>query len=164
MSAVSPVALVTGGSGGIGAAIATRLAGDGFAVALTYRGNPDAAHATAATITDRGGSATAYLLDVTDEGAATRVVGEVIAAHGGLDAVVVAAGPYIDMVFTNSVDPARLRSQLDVDVVGALNVIRPAFAALRERRGSITALVTPAIDRATSRDVLSAVPKAASSR
>lgn len=155
------VALVTGGSGGIGAAVAARLGSDGYHVALTYRGHADAAETAASAIANAGGSASTHRLDVTDEAVAAAVVAAVAADHGGLDAVVTAAGPYIDMVFTNAVEPERLRAQLETDVLGCFNAVRAALPALRARRGSITALVTPAIRRATSRDVLSAVPKAA---
>jgi len=156
-----PVAIVTGGSGGIGAAICARLARDGFDVVFTYRGNAEAATATRAAVTHAGGRAVMHRLDVTDADAAAAFVGTVVADLRRLDAVVVAAGPYIDMLLTNQVEPARLRAQLDADVLGCANVVMPALAALRARRGSITALVTPAIRRATARDMLSAVPKAA---
>ena len=154
-------ALVTGGSGGIGAAICERLARDGYDVAFTYRGNDEAAARTRAVIEAAGRVARPHRLDVSDERAAAAVVAAVIADLGVLHAVVIAAGPYIDMLFTNEVTPARLRSQLDADVLGCFNVAVPALAALREHGGSVTALVTPAVDRATSRDVLSAAPKAA---
>jgi len=156
-----PVAIVTGGSGGIGAAICARLARDGYDVAFTYRGNAEAAEATRATVVAAGTPGVMHQLDVTDADAATAFVGTVIADLRRLDAVVVAAGPYIDMVLMNQVAPARLRAQIDADVLGCANVVTPALAALRESRGSVTALVTPAIRRATARDMLSAVPKAA---
>jgi NAD(P)-dependent dehydrogenase (short-subunit alcohol dehydrogenase family) len=156
-----PVALVTGGSGGIGAAICARLARDEYDVAFTYRANREAAEATYAAVAAAGTRAAMQQLDVTDADAAARLVAAVVAELGRLDAVVIAAGPYIDMLLTNRVDPARLRAQLDADVLGCANVVTPALAALRERRGSVTALVTPAIRRATARDMLSAVPKAA---
>jgi NAD(P)-dependent dehydrogenase (short-subunit alcohol dehydrogenase family) len=157
MTSERRTALVTGGSGGIGAAVCERLARDGWDVALTYRENADAAERTRAAVASAGGHAAVHRLDVTDDRAAAALV----AALGPLHAVVVAAGPYIDMTFTNAVGTARLRAQLDADVLGCFNVVAPAIPALRETRGAVVALVTPAVRRATSRDVLSAAPKAA---
>jgi NAD(P)-dependent dehydrogenase (short-subunit alcohol dehydrogenase family) len=152
--------IVTGAGNGIGRRYAEAFAAEGASVTIADV-DAEAAHATAAAIEAAGGTAVTHALDVTDERAAAAVVAAVVAAHGGLDVVVIAAGPYIDMVFTNAVEPERLRAQLDADVLGCFNVVRAALPSVRERRGSITALVTPAIRRATARDVLSAVPKAA---
>jgi len=157
MTTGRPTALVTGGSGGIGAAVCARLAREGWDVALTYRDGAVAAEATRAAVDAAGGRATLHRLDVTDDRAAAAVV----AAVGPLHAVVVAAGPYVDMVFANAVDAARLRAQLEADVLGCFNVVVPALPALRESRGAVVALVTPAVRRATKRDLLSAAPKAA---
>jgi len=100
-------ALVTGGSGGIGAAVRERLARDGWDVALTYRDNAGAAEKTRRAVESVGGRAMLYRLDVTDERGAAAVVGEA----GPLHAVVVAAAPYIDMAFpTRSTPPASARS------------------------------------------------------
>jgi NAD(P)-dependent dehydrogenase (short-subunit alcohol dehydrogenase family) len=157
MSAAWRRALVTGGSGGIGAAVCARLARDGWDVACTFRDNAAAAEQTLAAVRAAGGRGTAHRLDVTDDRAAAGLVAEL----GPLHAVVIAAGPYIDMVFTNQVDAGRLRAQLEADVLGCFNVVVPALPALRESRGAVCALVTPAVRRATRKDVLSAAPKAA---
>lgn len=86
------VALVTGGSGGIGKAAVRRLAADGYAVAVHYSGNKAAADALAAEIAERGGRAIAVGADVADETAVEALFDETVRAFGGLDVVVNTAG------------------------------------------------------------------------
>lgn len=89
------VALVTGGSGGIGKAVALRLAADGLAVAVHYAGNRSAAEATVAEIAAAGGRAIAVGGDVADEHDVQTVFDAVTAAFGGIDVVVNTAGVMI---------------------------------------------------------------------
>jgi len=84
-------ALVTGASRGIGRAIAEELAAHGCAVALAAR-TPDTVQQAADGINAAGGRAVAFAADVTDEGAAERLVAETVAAFGGLDILVNNAG------------------------------------------------------------------------
>ncbi|MFI7277922.1 SDR family oxidoreductase [Streptomyces sp. NPDC049879] len=86
------VALVTGGSGGIGKAAVRRLAADGYAVAVHYSGNKAAADALVAEIAERGGRAIAVGADVADETAVEALFDETERAFGGLDVVVNTAG------------------------------------------------------------------------
>ena len=85
-------ALVFGGSRGIGAAAALRLAQDGYAVALTYVSSPDKAEAVAARIRDAGGAAVALQADSASAEAITEAVAKTVELYGPLDAVVVNAG------------------------------------------------------------------------
>src|SRR4051812_13564654 len=73
MSAAERVALVTGGSRGIGQAIALRLAHDGIAVAVNYRGSAEAAAETVRRIADAGGQAVALAADVAATGEAAKL-------------------------------------------------------------------------------------------
>ncbi|AOS78558.1 MULTISPECIES: SDR family NAD(P)-dependent oxidoreductase [Hydrogenophaga] len=86
------VAIVTGGSRGIGAAIARRLAGEGAQVALFYRSNAEAADATVRAIEAAGGQAAAFKADVADEVAVRLAVREVVNHFGRVDALVNNAG------------------------------------------------------------------------
>lgn len=92
-AAVLPrVALVTGGSGGIGRAVVERLARDGFAVAVHYAGNKDRADAVVERVVAAGGRAFAVGGDVGDEQAMAEVFDRVESELGGIDVVVNTAG------------------------------------------------------------------------
>lgn len=86
------VALVTGGSGGIGRAVVQRLAREGYAVGVHYAGNKATAAALAEEITAAGGKALAVGGDVADETAMAAAFDAVESAFGGVDAVVHTAG------------------------------------------------------------------------
>ncbi|MGW9349342.1 SDR family oxidoreductase [Nocardiopsis flavescens] len=94
-SGTDRVALVTGGSGGIGRAVAERLAADGTAVAVHYAGNRERAQAAVAAVTGAGGRAIAVAGDVADENAMAAVFDEAEAAFGGIDVVVNTAGTMV---------------------------------------------------------------------
>lgn len=86
------IALVTGGSRGIGAAIARHLANDGAAVAISYSKNPDAANKVVAEITAAGGRAKAWQADAANADAVRGLVKNAVAEFGGLDILVNNAG------------------------------------------------------------------------
>ncbi|WP_454855552.1 SDR family oxidoreductase [Promicromonospora soli] len=93
MSTSTPrVALVTGGSGGIGRTVVERLAADGFAVAVHYAGNEARAKAVVAEVQASGGQAIAVGGDVADEVAMAAAFDAAEAAFGGIDVVVNTAG------------------------------------------------------------------------
>ncbi|MFF3748964.1 SDR family oxidoreductase [Streptomyces sp. NPDC002018] len=86
------MAIVTGGSRGIGRESAERLAADGFAVVINYAGNGEEAEATVSAITAAGGRAVAFRADVADETAVSALFDTAEATYGGVDVVVHAAG------------------------------------------------------------------------
>ena len=90
--AATRVALVTGGSRGIGAATARRLAADGFAVLVNYAGRADKAKDVVATIRQAGGHAVAVQGDVSVPADVARLFDAAEAEFGGLDVLVNSAG------------------------------------------------------------------------
>ncbi|MES4905871.1 MULTISPECIES: SDR family oxidoreductase [unclassified Streptomyces] len=91
-TAKSRVAVVTGGSRGIGRETVTRLAAEGYAVVVGYAGNRDRAEAAVKEITATGGRAVAVRADVADEQQVAAVFDTAEAEYGGIDVVVHAAG------------------------------------------------------------------------
>ncbi|WP_245547176.1 SDR family oxidoreductase [Nocardia brevicatena] len=86
------VALVTGGSGGIGRAVAQRLAAEGMSIVVHYAGNAARAEDVVAAITDGGGTAVALGGDVADSERMARIFTEITERFGGMDVVVNTAG------------------------------------------------------------------------
>lgn len=153
-------ALVTGGSGGLGAAIARLLAARGSNVALTYRSGRAPAESVLADVTAYG-VGSIHQLDVASAADAARVVAEVVAQHGALHTVVHAAGPHVPMVHLSRVAPAEMARQLNDDAAGFFNVVHAALPHLRETHGSLVAVTTAATARFPVRDGLSSAPKGA---
>lgn len=153
------VALVTGGSGGLGAEICRLMAQRGSDVILTYRANADAAEAVCEQVRVHGRRAEARQLDLTDADATAALVRS--AGAGGLHTLVHAAGPHIPQLHLSRVPSAQFAEALHGEAVAAFNVIAAALPALRESSGSIVAVTTAATRRYPVRDGLSAAPKAA---
>ncbi|MDT0200856.1 SDR family oxidoreductase [Nocardioides sp. AE5] len=154
-------ALVVGGSGGIGASVARLLAERGSNVAVTFRGNQEAADAIAQAATGWGARSSAHRLDVASAVESAEVVDAVAAVYGGIHTLVHAAGPHVPMVHLSRVAPEQMAAQLQADTAGFFNVVHPALPHLRVSKGSIVAVTTAATARYPVRDGLSSGPKGA---
>jgi NAD(P)-dependent dehydrogenase (short-subunit alcohol dehydrogenase family) len=147
------VAVVTGATGGIGAAVARMLSARGSAVVLAYRSDATAAAALAAELP----RARPVRADLTDPSACAALFDQVGAVH----TLVHAAGPHVPMMHLSRVTPERFAEQVAQDVLAAFNVVHAALPALRASRGNLVAVTTAATRRFPVRDGLSAVPKGA---
>ncbi|MFH9011738.1 SDR family oxidoreductase [Streptomyces sp. NPDC017943] len=138
------VALVTGGSGGIGRAVVERLVADGFAVAVHYAGNKAKADTLVEEVTASGGRALAVGGDVADERAMAAAFEAVETAFGGIDVVVNTAGIMV-------LAPIAELDLDDLDRMHRTN-IRGTFvvaqqAARRVRRGGAIINVSTSVTR-----------------
>ncbi|WP_435277401.1 SDR family NAD(P)-dependent oxidoreductase [Rhodococcus yananensis] len=156
-----PAVLVTGGTGGIGAAICRAFATAGHDVAFTYRSRTDTAERLAAELRERGATVAYDALDLADPDATARWVESVTGEFGGFGTVVHAAGPHVPMVHLSAVSPAQFGAAVDAEVKAFFNVVSAALPELRRSAGSVVAVTTAATTRYPVRDGLSAGPKAA---
>ena len=124
------VALVTGGSRGIGAAIAKRLAADGAHVAITYTQGADAAASVVKTIEGAGGKAIAIQADATDHDAVKAAVEKAVATFGGLDILVNNAGTAIPKPFEEA-SWEELDRVLDINIRGVFAATQAALKHLK---------------------------------
>ena len=131
------VALVTGGSRGIGRACAVALAHDGHRVAVCYAHDDAAADETRAAIEAAGGESLAVKADVADAGALDAAFGEIEAAWGRVEVLVVNAGINRDGLLLRMSDE-QWREVLDTDLGGAFHAVRRAAGGMvRNRWGRV---------------------------
>jgi len=130
MNTDQKTALVTGGSRGIGAAIAQRLARDGFTVLVNFAGAPAEAESLVRKIEAVGGHATTAQADVSDPAAVKRMFDAAEAAYGGIDVVVNNAG-IMKLATVAESDDALFDSQIAVNLKGTFNLLREASRRLR---------------------------------
>ena len=122
------VALVTGGSRGIGAAISTALKSAGYSVAATYAGNDEAA----ASFTEETGIKT-YKWNVADYDESKAGIASVEADLGPIDVVVANAGITRDAPF-HKMTPEQWHQVVDTNLTGVFNTVHPVWPGMRERK------------------------------
>ncbi len=154
-------AIVTGASGGLGAAIARMLGARGSNVAITYLRNEQAANDVVASIEASGRTAFAKSVALEDAAAAKAFVEETAERFGGIHTFVHAAGPHVNQQYLSSTDPADFRKQLELEAAAYFNVVQPTVAHLRKTKGNIVAVTTAATSRYPVRDGLSSGTKGA---
>ncbi|HAZ38675.1 MAG TPA: 3-oxoacyl-[acyl-carrier-protein] reductase [Exiguobacterium sp.] len=133
---MSKVALVTGASRGIGAAIAKRLATDGFRVVVNYAGSTDKAEAIVREIKEAGGEALAIQANVAEADAVKQMIKQTIDAFGQLDCVVNNAGITRDGLLMRMKE-ADFDAVVDTNLKGAFLVTQAATRPLLKTSGRI---------------------------
>src|ERR1700684_687479 len=128
---ISRVAIVTGASRGIGAAVAERLAKDGFTVVINYSGDPKPPEALARKIDSEGGRALTAKADVSDAKAVRGMFDAAEAAFGGVDVLVNNAG-IMKLAKIADSDDALFDQQIAVNLKGSFNGMREAARRLRD--------------------------------
>ena len=131
MSKENPrTAIVTGSSRGIGAAVAQRLADDGFAVVVNYTGSAAEAEALVGKIKQSGGRALSIQADVSDPQAMRRMFDQAVALTGAVDVVVNNAGIMLLSTIAEA-DDATFDRQIAVNLKGVFNGMREAAQRVR---------------------------------
>jgi NAD(P)-dependent dehydrogenase (short-subunit alcohol dehydrogenase family) len=129
------ILVVTGGSRGIGAAVARLAAERGYAVCISYLANHAAADAVVASIRARGGTAIALQSDVADEAQVVRLFEQVDRQPGRLAALVNNAGILQQQARVEQMDAERIRRVFETNVVGSFICSREAVRRMSTRHG-----------------------------
>jgi len=148
-------ALVTGGSTGIGRAIAARLAQDGFSVVITGRGEESLREAAS-----QHDNISFVVADVTRSGDVDRTLAEIQDRHGRLDVLVNNAG-VAPIAPIDQIDKAHVDAIFDVNVRGLIDTTVKALPALRASKGSIINISSIVSDRPMPNMTVYAASKAA---
>lgn len=130
MSIEKKIALVTGASRGIGAAIAQRLGRDGFTVIINFAGNVDAAQAVAKEIQQNGGTAVTARADVSDVDAVKQMFDTAESTYGGIDVLVNNAG-IMSLAPLATMTDYQFNKLIDINLKGTFNTLREVANRLR---------------------------------
>jgi 3-oxoacyl-[acyl-carrier protein] reductase len=131
------IALVTGGSRGIGRAVVNALAAEGAKVAFVYKGSQEAADSLVQEVAQAGGTAVAYQADVTKPEAVQQCVDKIWASWEKIDILVNNAGIIRDDLFVR-LEPEAWQSVLDTNLGGTYNFCRAvAYPMMKQRYGRI---------------------------
>jgi len=141
------VALVTGGSRGIGRAIVKAFAAEGAKVAFVYRGSKEAADKLSEEVSCAGGAIRAFQVDVTNGEEAQKCVDQVVQDWGRVDCLVNNAGIIRDDLFVR-MEPEAWHSVMQTNLGGLYNFCRGvAFLMMKQRSGRIINISSLSADR-----------------
>ncbi len=147
----SQVAIVTGGTGGIGEAICRRLASDGFNVVVNYLNKKDAAQRLVAELGAGDIDAIAVCADVSSLEGANAVLAAAVKAFGGVDILVNNASPRINPKAFGALEWGEVQHHLNVQVRGAFLMSKVCVPGMIERRrGRIVNITSQVLDGAPS--------------
>jgi len=136
MKLAGKVAVVTGSSKGIGAAIAKHLAAEGAAVVVNYASSREGADRVVAEISDSGGKAVAVQANVSEQDDIIRLFEETLGAFGRLDILVNNAGIY-EFLPLEAITPDHFHRQYNLNVLGLLLTTQEAVKHMDSAGGSI---------------------------
>jgi len=156
------VALVAGGSGGIGAAIVRALAAAGTDVLFTYNRNQAVAQALVQAAGASGPKVECVQLALDDSAAVTAGVAAARTRFGRIHSVIYAAGPHTPINFVGGLTEKDWVETFRLDTHACFNLVHAVLPVLKEQRGgSITAVTTTQYARHVPMSVMSSAPKAA---
>lgn len=140
----APVALVTGGSKGIGRAICVEMAGSGYDVIVNYLSDEAGARKTLAMVEQQGGKGICMAFDVSDEAATWQALEKIFATYTSVEVLVNNAGRIADELFV-MMTPDKWRSVIDITLQGFYNVTRPVLEKMVvHKRGAIVSIASVA--------------------
>jgi len=154
-------AVLFGASGGLGQAIAERMAELGADQVITYRTNPKPLERLVDTLKSQGRKALLVPCDVTDSDSVAKALEQAVASYGRVHTVINATGLQYAFGPLAGQDPKAFAAVLDVDVKGFFNIARAAVPHMRAEGGAIVTLGTAAVAATTPGNTLSSVPKSA---
>lgn len=155
------VALVVGGSGGVGAAVCRRLVEQGATVALTYNKNRERAEEVRASLVEAGGEVRVFQLNMNDRDGIETVFAALGKQYGSIHTLVMATGYDIPQQYISEVTPELWQEIIQSDVNGFFNITHTAIPYLRKSGGTLVHISSAGLFRYPAKDVLSVAPKAA---
>lgn len=155
------LALVIGGSGGVGASICEALAAAGSDVALTYNSNEARAKEFAEKIKTTGKHAEYHQLSIGDADRVKALIDQ-IASTARIHTVVIAAGSDIEQLMIRDLTPDKWKAVVDADVNGFFNIVHASLPHMKAAGGgSYVHISSAGLHKWPERDALSVAPKAA---